>query len=104
MAWFNAFLPDFNGRVYFNKVTKPPITNLYVDACLTGIDGCWGRHVYSLPTHTIPYLPAHCSIVHLEMINVFVALNLWKRELTGRTVVIYCDNMAVVSTLTSGCL
>ena len=56
MAWFNAFLPYFNGRVYFNKFTKPPITNLYVDACLTGMGGCWGCHVYALPTQTIPYL------------------------------------------------
>ena len=37
------------------------------------------------------------------MINVYIALNLWKKELKGSTVVIYCNNMAVVSTLTSGC-
>ena len=33
------------------------------------------------------------------MINVFVAINLWGK---GRIVVTYCDNMALVSTLTSG--
>ena len=36
------------------------------------------------------------------MINVFAALNLWKKDLKGRTVVIYSDKMAVVSTLTLG--
>ena len=36
------------------------------------------------------------------MVNVFIALNLWKSELKGRNVIIYCNNMAVVSTLTSG--
>ena len=49
MAWFNAFLPVFNGKVYFDKCTKPTITNLYVDACLTGVGGAWGNLVYSLP-------------------------------------------------------
>ena len=102
MAWFNAFLPHFNGKVYFDKLTKPPITNLYVDACLTGMGGSWGSRVYALPVQTISYLPINCSIVHLEMVNVFIALNLWKSDLKGRNVIIYCDNMAVVSTLTSG--
>ena len=36
------------------------------------------------------------------MINVYITLNLWKKELKGSTVVMYCDNMAVVSTLTLG--
>ena len=67
--------------------------------------GSWGLVyglVYSLPLQVIPNLLPHCTIVHLEMINVYVALNRWKKELKGRTVVIYCDNMAVVSTLSSG--
>ena len=91
MTWFNAFLSNFNGRVYFNQLSKPPppITNLYVDACLTDMGGSLGRLVYALPLQIIPNLPAHCNIVHLEMINVFMALNLWKKDLKGRTVVIY---------------
>lgn len=36
------------------------------------------------------------------MINVFIAINLWKHQLQGKCVVIICNNMAVVSTLTSG--
>ena len=82
---------------------QPPITNLYVDAWLTGMGESWGWLVYALPLQVIPNLPLHCTIVHLEIINVFVTLNLCKKELKGRTVVFYCDNMAVVSTLTSGC-
>ena len=27
MAWFNTILPGLNGKVYFNKLSKPPITN-----------------------------------------------------------------------------
>ena len=47
-------------------------------------------------------LPKHCTIVHLEMINVFIALNLWRHELQGPTIVINCDNMAVVNSILSG--
>lgn len=39
MAWFNAFHPAFNSKVYFDKCAKPTVTNLYVDACLTGVIG-----------------------------------------------------------------
>ena len=41
-------------------------------------------------------------IVHLEMIIVFIALNLWKHKLQGRTIVIHCDNMAIVNSISSG--
>ena len=47
-------------------------------------------------------LPLHCTIVHLEMINVFIALNLWRHKLQGRTIVIHCDNMAVVNSILCG--
>ena len=32
----------------------------------------------------------------------FIALKLWRQELQGRTIVIHCDNMAVVSSISSG--
>ena len=102
VAWFNAFLPKFNGKVYFNKASKPPITNLYVDACLTGMGGALGSSVYALAVTSIPHLPSPCTIVHLEMVNVFIALNIWRQALSGKSVVIHCDNMAVVSSLSSG--
>ena len=79
---------DFNGKVYLDKLSKPLITNLYVDACLTGMGGSWGRLVYALPLHVIPILPPNCTIVNLEMINVYITLNLWKKELKGSTVII----------------
>ena len=66
----------FYPALYFNKSATPPITNLYVDACLTGMGVSWGRLVYALPVQVVPGLPVIYSIVHLEMINVFIALNL----------------------------
>lgn len=91
--------------VYFNKQLQLSITDLYVDwlyVCLSGVGGALGRLVYVLPLSRIPNLPLPCTIVHLEMINVFIGLNLWKHKLTGKAVVIYCDNMAVVWLLTLG--
>lgn len=82
MAWFHAFLAAFNGKVYFNKQLQVPITDLYVDACLTGVGGPWRRLEYALPLSRIPFLPTLCTIVHLEMINIFIGLNLWKHRLT----------------------
>ena len=102
VSWFKAFLPDFNGRVYFDKHSKPPINNLFVDANLSGVGGIWEGSVYAVPLEIIQGLPLHCTIVHLEMINVFIALNLWKHRLQGRNIVIHCDNMAVVNSILSG--
>lgn len=56
----------------------------------------------ALPLKLLQDLLLYCTIVHLAMINVFIALNLWKHRLQGRTIVIHCDNMDVVSLLTLG--
>ena len=97
--WFNAYLPKFNGKVYFDKATKPPITNSFVDACLTGMGGALGCSVYALVVNSVPNLPSPCTIVHLEMINVFLALKIWCKELSDKSVVIHCYNMALVCSL-----
>ena len=41
-------------------------------------------------------------IVHLEMLNVLVALILWGRHLEGKVVQIHCDIFAVVNVLNNG--
>ena len=42
------------------------------------------------------------NIVHLEMLNVLVALRLWGKHLKGKVVQIHCDNFAVVNVLNTG--
>ena len=81
MAWFNAFLYDFNGRLYFKKTHQTPIINIYVDVCLTRVDGSWSNLVYTLLFKIIPNRPVHYTIGFLEMINVLIAINLWKHGL-----------------------
>ena len=61
-----------------------------------------GSSVYALAITSVPHLPSLCTIVYLEMINVFLALKIWCKELSGKSVVIHCDNMAVVCSLSSG--
>ena len=58
--------------------------------------GALGSSVYALAVTSIPHLPSPCTIVYLEMINVFIALNVWRQELSGKSVVIHCNNMGVV--------
>ena len=40
--------------------------------------------------------------VHLEMINILVAICTWGQAWTGKTLLVHCDNAAVVSVLTTG--
>ena len=61
--------------------------NLFVDACLTGMGGALGSSVYALAVTSVLHLPSLCTIVHLEMINVFLALNIWQKELSGKSVI-----------------
>ena len=86
-TYIYTFLRQFNGVVYYD--IKPVQTELHLDASLTGMGGIFDNQCYALP---IPKNFQYYSIVHLEMINILVALKVWVK----------CDNMAVVEVLTSG--
>ena len=58
--------------------------------------------VYPVPLGRLHSLPPNATIVHIEMFNAFEALNLFKDNLAAKSVVIHCDNLAVVHTLNSG--
>ena len=70
-----------------------------LDACLTGFGGCWKNFVYNLP---IPLGYRNMNIVHLEMLNIFLSLNLFKNHWKHIRVLVKCDNEAVVTVLNSG--
>ena len=42
------------------------------------------------------------SIVHLEMLNILLAVHTWASRWQVKSILIYCDNQAVVSVLSSG--
>ena len=70
-----------------------------LDACLTGLGGACKNMVYHVPI-TLGY--RQFTIVHLEMINILVALRLFGNTWKGNRVLIKCDNEAVVSVLRTG--
>ena len=55
--------------------------------------------VYTIP---LPLGFEHYSIVHLEMLNIVVALKVWGPMWGDARIQIHCDNLAVVQVLTSG--
>ena len=57
---------------------KPQIDDtqsLYLDACLTGLGAVWRDRFYATQAPQIPDF--RILIVHLEMINIVVALRAW---------------------------
>ena len=55
--------------------------------------------VYALP---IPKNHNNYNIVHLELLNIVVALKVWAVHWSNRQIKIHCDNMAVVQVLQKG--
>ena len=97
LQWFATFLPQYNGvSMYDHKVID---MSLELDACLTGFGGRCGRFVYHL---AIPRGFRNWTIVHLEMVNILMALRLFAQLWSTRKILIQCDNLAVVTVLKSG--
>ena len=97
LLWFRTFLQEYNGvSMYEHK--KPDFT-VELNACLTGLGGCCDNIVYHVP---IPLGYEQFTIVHLEMVNILVALKLFGQKWKGNRVLIKCDNQAVVLVLRSG--
>ena len=94
LAWFNAFLPQFNGIVLIKRQATGAIT---LDASPYGLGARFGNEVYAyaLCDRDVNNL----SIIHLEMLNVLVALRCWEERLANTVVDIWCDNLGVVQSL-----
>ena len=59
----------------------------------------FANKVYSFPI--LSTLKQVCTIVHLEAVNIVVALRTWSTLLQNSKCTVYCDNMAVVECFTS---
>ena len=97
LRWFGKFLSLYNDISLYDH--RPTDFTLELDACLTGLGERWGNFVY--------YLPISCdfmnwSIVHLEMVNILLAVRLFQNQWSGCRVLTRCDNEAVVTVLRSG--
>ena len=97
LQWFNTFLTQYNGVTMYE--VRPVSADIFLDASLTGLGGVFGHQVYALalPKHFMNY-----TIVHLEILNIVVALKVWGQSWANKRIQIFCDNRAVVDTLNSG--
>ena len=68
--------------------------SLYLDACLTGMGAIWRDRVYATPIHDCGDLDL--KIIHLEMLNVVIALRAWGVHWRHSAINIFCDNLGVV--------
>ena len=96
LNWFRSFLPTFNGTTFFCH--KKFDLQVHLDACLNGLGAICGNEVYA-----IPLTPGFCNydIVHLEMINILVAIRAWAGRWANHKILIHCDNQAVVAIMAS---
>ena len=70
-------LPSFNGITFLKKLEVQESDTLHLDASLIGLGAVWNNRVYSTPIFEIPGF--HLTIVHLEMLNIVIALRTWGR-------------------------
>ena len=81
--WFAKFLPEHNGLSLYDH--RPIDVTLELDACLTGLGGGGrsGNFIYHLP---IPMGYRNWTIVHLEMVNILLAVRLFNHQWASKIV------------------
>ena len=97
LHWFLALLNQYNGVTFYDN--KKPFESVHLDASLTGLGGVHRQMVYALD---IPKDYMNYSIVHLEILNIMVALKLWGHCWKDKYIEVFCDNLAVVQVLQTG--
>ena len=101
VQFFVDLLPMFNGTRIMGKAIVPYQHQVELDACLTGCGAVAGNEFYAAR-----FPPEVCdeehSIAHLEMLNVVVAVKMWRKRWSGWAVQVYCDNLNSVYVLQTG--
>lgn len=100
ILWFKHYAAKANGVTIYAQVTEYLV--IECDACLTGAGGNsdYGYYIWNFPPeHTRRFKAIH----HLEALNILVALRTLtpQRQLNGKGILIYTDNMASSFALTT---
>ena len=83
-----------------NPFDHTPIAGeIQLDACLQGLGTCFINQVYTIQ---IPLRYKDFNILHLEMLNILVALRVWGPAWQGKKLLVYYDNQEEVTILNSG--
>ena len=97
IAWFQAFMPSFNGLTTYDHVNALFHETIEIDACLQGMGGVWGNRVYTTPIPDALQTQHELSITQYEMLNILIALRVWGHMWRHQRVVFKVDNLAVVT-------
>ena len=63
------------------------------------LGACFNNKLYAIPLHK----GFNCfNMIHLEMLNVLVAIIVWSSQWKNKSTLIACDNQAVVSVINTG--
>ena len=92
LSFFLALLPHFNGVRIIDKVDIHYQGSLELDACMTGCGACTDRQYYARQFPDSVIQGEH-TIAHLELLNIVVALKVWKKQWSGLRVRVWSDNM-----------
>ena len=92
LSWFVTFLAQYNGVTFYDNQEIQ-------ETIFQGLGGAFNNEVHAL---TIPLGFENYDIVHLEILNVVVALRIWDKYWQNKRIEIKCDNMAVVEVIRSG--
>ena len=102
LFWWSKFLPDYNG-VSMMAVERWSVVGAVIatDACLEGCGGVGlGEYFHSPFPKWIQRKAFHINA--LELLTIVVALRIWGHKLTGKRILIHCDNLSSVQVLNSG--
>lgn len=104
ILWFLKFMEYYNGvSVIPESLWSQPDQIIATDACLEGIGGlCYQVESVQVFKCKIPSLWQGCHISVLELLAVFVALQLWSEFCVNKRLLIKSDNSSTVSLLNSG--
>ena len=81
LNWFLQFLKKFNGVTFFD--VRPYKMEIELDACLPGVGAKCGSQVYA---SQLPPEFGDFNIVHLEMLNILVALRVWRDQWSNQKI------------------
>ena len=100
IKWFLEFMPRFNGTATYVHHSPSLAETIAIDASLKKLGGVWGREVYSID---IPNdIKLQGNITHFEMMNIVIALRVWKEAWRHKHVHFGVDTEAVVIIYNSG--
>ena len=102
IRWWLRFINVYNGvSLIPTQLWSTPDSLFSTDACLTGCGGMSSEQYFHVefPQEVLLQFP---TIHLLEALAIVIALRLWGRQYRGLRIMVYCDNVSVVSSLNSG--